>query len=634
MTKSLKVEFLPFETAVHVPPGTSLLEAATKAGLPLRAGCGGKGTCGDCVVQVRAGRARSRPSAALPDELSRQGYVLACETEVLDHLTVELPQFQEISIRSLMDLRCLEENKDNLSGVFEVRPLVARMDLALPPPSVEDHVSDLERVLRAISRKAGIEEAAAENAVLRKLAAAVRDQDGRIDAVLLDGRQGWTILDVEPRRDGRRICGVACDVGTTTVALYLVDMETGEILGAAASYNQQLKCGEDVISRIDYARKPERLEELQGLAASTVNHLVEQAARAAGVSASDIYYGSFAGNTTMTHLFLGLPPRHIREEPYVPTAREVPRVAARELGLSLNPQARIQFAPAVGSYVGGDITAGLLATPVLRDSDTVSLFIDAGTNGELVVGNRDWLVACACSAGPAFEGGGMKCGMPAGDGAIETLEIGPGGQVHYQVIGGGRPRGLCGSGLVDLLAELLIRGLIDKSGKLNEAPLGPRLVRSDDGAAFLIEEAARCAWGRDLVITERDIANLVRTKGAVFSACSVLLKNVGLTFDQIGAFYIAGGFGQHLGIESAIRIGLLPDLPRDKFHYLGNTSLCGAYLILLSGRNEEMVGEIARKTTYVELNTEPGYMHEYTGALFLPHTDIGLFPTVKKLLAP
>ena len=634
MTKNLKVEFLPFETAVHVPAGTTLLEAVKKAGLPLKAGCGGKGTCGDCVVQVRAGRARSRPSAALPDELARQGYVLACETEVLDRLTVELPQFQEISIKSLLDLRFLEKNKDNLSGVFEVRPLVARVDLALPPPSVDDHVSDLERVRRAISKTAGIKEAAAEYAVLKKLAAAVRDQDGRIHAVLLDGRRGWTILDIEPRRAQRRICGLACDIGTTTVALYLVDLETGEILSAASSYNQQLKCGEDVISRIDYARMPARLEELRSLVSSTVSHLIDQASRAAGVSAADIYYGSFAGNTTMTHLFLGLPPRYIREEPYVPTVREVPRLAARELGLSLNPEARIQFAPAVGSYVGGDITAGLLATPILRDSDTVSLFIDAGTNGELVVGNRDWLVACACSAGPAFEGGGMKCGMPAGDGAIETLEIGPDGAVRYQVIGGGRPRGLCGSGLVDLLAELLIHGHIDKSGKLHESTLGSRMIRDDNGPAFLIEEGANCHWGKDLVITERDIANLVRTKGAIFSACSVLLKNVGLTFDQIGAFYIAGGFGQHLGIESAIRIGLLPDLPRDKFHYLGNTSLCGATLILLSGRNEEMVNEIARKTTYVELNTEPGYMHEYTGALFLPHTDIGLFPTVKKLLAP
>jgi len=634
MGKNLKVHFLPFETDVHVAPGAFLLDAIKKAGLPFKSSCGGKGTCGECVVQVLNGRGKSRPSAALSDDLAGQGYVLACQTEVTENLTVELPQFQEISIKTLLDAKFIEENKDKISAVFEVKPAVKRVELTVPRPTLEDHAGDLERVRRALLKKTGIKEANWEYSVLRNLAESVRAKDGVIDTVLFKDKQDWTVLDIEPHQAGKRISGLACDIGTTTIALYLADLVTGKILGAASSYNQQLKCGEDIISRINYAAEPARLEELQGLAVSTINHLIAKAVKDARVSPSDIYYGSFAGNTTMTHLFLGIPPRYIREEPYVPTLNEVPQLAARELGLAMNPRARVQCAPAVGSYVGGDITAGLLATPILRDASKISLFIDAGTNGELVVGNKDWLVTCACSAGPAFEGGGMKSGMPASEGAIEALKLEPNGKVLYRVVGGGKPRGLCGSGLVDLMAELFVYGYIDKNGKFNESKLGSRLVLNGNGLGFLVEEGKNCHWGKDLVITERDITNLVRTKGAVYSACSLLLKNVGLTFDRIDAFYIAGGFGQHLDIENAIRIGLLPDLPREKFHYLGNTSLWGAYLILLSEQNGEMVNAIAKKMTYVELNTEPGYMHEYTGALFLPHTEIGLFPTVRKLIAP
>jgi uncharacterized 2Fe-2S/4Fe-4S cluster protein (DUF4445 family) len=401
-------------------------------------------------------------------------------------------------------------------------------------------------------------------------------------------------------------------------------------LGTTAGFNQQLRCGEDVISRIDYAGRPGRLEELQALAVQTVNALLEKSGREAGLSGEEIYYVSVAGNTTMTHLLLGLDPRFIREEPYTPTVNLVPVVKAADLGLKVNAEALLHCAPAVGSYVGGDITAGLLSTPILRDAEKTSLFIDAGTNGELVVGNRDWLATCACSAGPAFEGGGTKCGLPAIEGAIEDIRVSKCGGLEYQVIGGGKPKGLCGSGLVDLLAGLFSHGYIDRGGKLDQDRAGKRLVRNGDGTGFLVEKGARTYWGRDIVLTEKDITNLIRTKGAIFSACSLLLKNIGLTFDRLDAVYIAGGFGQHLDVENAIRIGLLPDLGREKFHYLGNTSLSGAYLILLSERNRELVNAVAGKMTYIELNTEPGYMNEYTGSLFLPHTDAGLFPSVAR----
>lgn len=452
--------------------------------------------------------------------------------------------------------------------------------------------------------------------------------------VLFKSGEYRTIIDVFPQSASKKIYGVACDIGTATVVLHLVDLRSGEIIGSASSYNQQLKCGEDIISRINYSQKPGRRQELHNLVIGTINHLIEKAADPSKVSSSDIYYASFSGNTTMIHLFLNLEPRFIREEPYVPTLSQVPTILARDVGLKMNHEARIACAPAVGSYVGGDITAGLLCTPILRDSEKNSLFIDVGTNGELVLGNKDWLMTCACSAGPAFEGSGIKCGMPASEGAIEGIKIHDDGKLEYKVIANVKPKGLCGSGLVDLLAELFIHGYVDRSGKFDEIRAQERIVETEEGKGFLVEEGSNSFWGKDLIITENDISHLIRSKGAVYSACSVLLKSSGLDYDKIDSFYIAGGFGQRLNIENAVRIGLLPDVDRNKFQYLGNSSLHGAYLVLLSDKNKDFVNKVSDKMTYLELNTEPRYMNEYTGALFLPHTEMDLFPSLKKFFSP
>jgi uncharacterized 2Fe-2S/4Fe-4S cluster protein (DUF4445 family) len=633
MKKNCRVEFLPFLSSHTFAPGTNLLEAVRKAGLPLKSTCGGNGTCGECLVRVEGGEIGGRASAALPEEVRGRGYVLACQTNIERDLVVELPKFEEQSIRAVAGSRYFEENRERVSGVFEINPMVRKVSVRVPAPSLSDNSSDLRRLEREIHKEKSLRCVQAEYTVLKRLAGAIREAQGSVSAVLAKSGSEWTLIDIRPDPPRKSLCGLACDIGTTTVVCQVVDLEDGRILSTSAGLNQQLRCGEDVISRIDYARRPGRLQELQNLAVQTVNALIEKCCRDAGIEERDISAVSLAGNTTMSHLFLGLDPRFIREEPYIPTFNLVPMAKASDIGLRVNPEARVHLAPVVGSYVGGDITAGLLATPILRDAQKTALFIDAGTNGELVVGNKDWLATCACSAGPAFEGSGTKCGLPAIDGAIEAVTI-AGGGLDYRVIGGGKPKGLCGSGLVDLLAGLFVGGYIDRMGKINTEKAGERLVRNGDGTGFLVEEAARTFWGRDLVLTEKDIANLIRTKGAVFSACAVLLKNIGLAFDRLDAVHIAGGFGQNLDIENAIRIGLLPDLPRDRFHYLGNTSLSGAYLILLSDRNRQFVNGIARKMTYIELNAEPGYMNEYTGSLFLPHTDIGLFPTVKKLLKP
>ncbi len=636
-TKSLKgksefrVTFEPFKASVEIPAGQSLLVAARKANLPLKTTCGGKGTCGDCLVQIKSGTYEKKASAALPDQLSSRGYTLSCQTKITENLTVQLPQFQEPSIKSVIDSKLLDKGRDNISGIYELNPSVKKIELALPSPSLDDNYSDLKRLERELKKKLDIIHLYCEYSVLKKLADAVREKQGNISVILGLFEKDATIMDVFPEAKEKRIYGIACDVGTSTVALNLVDLQSGKIVSTASSLNQQIKCGDDIISRINYSQKPGRLEELHELIILTVNNLIEKASETAAIADSDIYCGSFSGNTTMIHLLLNLEPRYIREEPYVPTFNQVPFILSRDLKLRMNNEARIHCSPAVGSYVGGDITAGLLCTPILRDPKKTSLFIDAGTNGELVVGNKEWLMTCACSAGPAFEGSGIKCGVPAVEGAIEKIIFKADGGLEYKAIKGCKPKGLCGSGLVDLLAELFIHGYIDRHGKFDEKKAKRKLVESNEGRGFLILEGKKSFWGKDLIITEKDISNLIRTKGAVFSASSLLLKNVGLRFDEIDSYYIAGGFGLHLNIENAIRIGLLPDLDRNRFHYLGNTSLLGAHLILLSNRNKNLVNDFFEKMTYIELNTEPNYMNEYTGAIFLPHTDMELFPSVKRI---
>ncbi|MDH4217687.1 MAG: ASKHA domain-containing protein [Candidatus Aminicenantes bacterium] len=629
--KQYSLTFLPFDISVKAPRGAKIWEAAKKAHLPLRAACGGEGTCGECLVQIKSGTYEAKPSAVLSGHFVSQGYSLACQTDITDDLVVVLPQFQELLIKSVVGSEFFEEHKNNISGIFEHDPVVKSLELQLPSPTLEDNYSDLKRMEREFQKKTGMDKPSCTYSVLAKLAQAVRAEHGQVRVVYIHFPNQATIVDVFPVREDKKICGVACDIGTSTVALHVVDLKTGKIESTASSLNQQIKCGEDIISRINYAQKHGHLQELQELIVRTINHLIESASQKTRMSPSDVYYASFSGNTTMIHLLLKLEPRYIREEPYVPTFNDLPLIDGRELGLNMNPEAKIHLSPAVGSYVGGDITAGLLCTPILMDSEKTALFIDAGTNGELVVGNKEWLMTCACSAGPAFEGSGITCGMPASEGAIEKVELDKSGDVHYKVIGRINPRGLCGSGLVDLLAELFIHGYLDRHGKFKEPKASQRMVDSEEGLAFVVVEGKKSFWGKDLILTERDIANLIRTKGAIYSACSLLLKNVGLPYDKIDALYIAGGFGQHLNIENAIRIGLLPDLERDRFYYIGNSSLLGAYLILLSDKNKDLANVIAQRMTYVELNTEPSYMNEFTGSLFLPHTDINQFPSVKRI---
>jgi uncharacterized 2Fe-2S/4Fe-4S cluster protein (DUF4445 family) len=629
------VTFLPAETTVEVPAGTLIHEAAILAGVEdLHLPCGAKGTCGQCLVEVVSGSAEQFGHTHFDEVLAGERLVMACMTQVRDDLVIRIRDTHDAAMRVVGDSHFLI-NAKYLPDRHNLSPVVRIERVTVPPASIDEHYSDWRRLTRAVNPDNRYAVVQTDLRVLHTLAEALRAEDGQVAVVLKEDACGaLRVMEVLPT-DGRiQALGLAIDIGTTTVAVQLINLLDSKVLANRAGYNGQLRRGTDVISRIDYVRTPERSAELRDLVLESINQLVEEIIAELDIDPQTIHAAFIAGNTTMIHLLLGLPPRYIRETPYVPTVNTVPSLLAAEVGLAINPQAVVSFAPGVGSYVGGDVIAGLICTEIPVNHDEVFLFMDIGTNGEIVLGNADWMIACACSAGPAFEGAGIKCGMRATDGAIEYLELDPTGRhVRYDVIGEGKPAGICGSGLICLLGELLLHGIIDQSGRLNMELPSDRLVRVGNSNAFVLEWAEHTRDGADLLISEPDIENLMRTKAAIYAACDRILQNVGIDWQSVARVFIAGGFGRYIQVEDAILIGLLPDLPYDRFTYLGNSSLTGAYIALLSREKRHLLAKLAHTITYVDLSSDTHYMDSFLGALFLPHTELTQFPTVAEKLA-
>jgi uncharacterized 2Fe-2S/4Fe-4S cluster protein (DUF4445 family) len=628
------VTFKPSGVTVEVASGSSLLDAAQKAGVTIDADCGGQGVCAGCAVRVVLGQVKSDGWADLSREQVAQGYALACLAQIQDSdLVVEVPQQ---SARTGGQFAETEDywmlvSPERLPRPDEREPIATRVWVDVPQPVAEDGLSDADRLTKALAQTYPQPEISLT--ALRALADAVRAEGGRVTATLVRQQDRCHIVAIEPGRGSLDHYGIAVDVGTTTVAIQLVRLPDAEIAATVTNYNDQISCGLDIISRINYARGHGKRDELRRRVLETINRLVAKLVKTNKINARQILSASVSGNTTMVHLLLGLNPEYIRLEPYVPTVYQLPLLTAGEVGLEIDASAPVRVSPCVGSYVGGDITAGLLCTELAYDSDRVSLFMDIGTNGEVVLGNRDFLVGCACSAGPAFEGGGITCGMRAAEGAIDRVTIDPRtGIARYGTVGAAPAQGICGSGIISLLAHLFISGWIDAAGKLErERPC--EAIRIDGRRAhYVVAPAYQTATGRPIAVSELDIENVIRAKAAVYSACSLMFAQLGINDQELGAVYIAGGFGRFLDIESAIVIGLLPDLPRERFRYVGNASLMGSYMTLVSKAHRERQQKVAKRMTYLELNTTPTYMEQYTGALFLPHTEQMRFPTIQKKL--
>jgi uncharacterized 2Fe-2S/4Fe-4S cluster protein (DUF4445 family) len=625
------ITFDTTETPVIVQTGTLLSEAARLAGVDVQQPCGGQGRCGRCALQVTEGTVRRRSTLRLSAEDVADGYALACQTVIEADAKIHVPPQEKIERRLTTDRTAI---------AVDVPPdydpqhnqTIRRVALTLQPPSMEDQTDDWSRLNTALRQQADIAQLQASLPALRQAGSALRDGEWQVTAVLDTGGIGPArLIDLSPGHVAADtpLWGAAIDIGTTTVSLWLVDLMTGEVKAQVAEYNGQIARGEDVISRIIYAGKNNGAAEIQALVLETINTLLEAACKRVQAAPADVVKASISGNSTMIHLLLNIPAESIRLTPFVTAVNNVPPLTGAAVGLNMHPEGAVDCLPGVASYVGADITAGVLSSG-LDDTEAITLFIDIGTNGETVLGNNEWLVTCACSAGPAFEGAGVLHGMRATKGAIEEVWVnGDTYEPTYRVIGGGKPRGLCGSGLISLLAEMFLTGVVDKGGHINTNLPTPRTRATEHGAEYVVTWADESATGRDIAITSVDIDNLLRAKAAIYAGFTVLAESVGVPLEMAEQVLVGGSFGKYINVEKAVEIGLLPDMPWEQFNFLGNTSVKGAYLALLDRQARDRIADIASRMTYIELSADNKFYEAFTSALFLPHTDLSLFPTVQ-----
>jgi uncharacterized 2Fe-2S/4Fe-4S cluster protein (DUF4445 family) len=632
------VVFKPSGKVIEVEPGTLLSDAAVSAGVTLNLPCGGQGRCGRCRVRVEHGRISHRGGVRLTSAELEEGWTLGCQAVIKGDAVILVPEQEKVEVEFIT--KAVGAERVALAAQFSGKPdpSVRRVHIPIEAPSLDDQTTDWDRLLRGLSLQHGIQNVTASLPMFRTLARDLREADWNVTAVLDTGDPEVNpciqprLIDLLPGDQTGCCYGVAIDIGTTTNVIYLVDLLTGKVLDRASAYNAQISAGEDVISRVVFSQKRDGLRRLQTMVLKTLNGLLEELSSRNQIPARQISKAVVSGNTIMIQLFLALDPKALREMPFIPTISQPLPITAEEIGLNINPQATVDCLPVVGAYVGADITAGILASGLYK-TDKLTLFIDVGTNGEIVLGNQDWLITCACSAGPAFEGSGVRHGMRATAGAIEEIWIDHRTyEPTYQTIGGLPARGICGSGMIGLLAEMFVTGIVDKAGKIRRDLPTPRVRVGDHGAEYVVVWANQSGIGADVVINEVDIENLLRTKGAIYAGFSVLVQSVGLELADVEQVLIAGAFGQYINIEKAIQIGLLPDMPWDRFHYLGNTSVLGSFYSLMSRPMRRDVIEIARKMTYLELSADNTFYDQFMSALFLPHTDITAFPSVMRVL--
>lgn len=613
--------------SISITPETSILSALEKEGIFLTSSCGGKGTCGKCRVIIKSGGVEKRSTIKLTREELEKGYALACQSYPLSDVLIEIPKESILTVEGKIATGRSKDLLNLFHGIgLEIEPITERILLELPPPTLADNISDLERLKRGLF-SSGLGCLRVPFRCLKELAGIMRKEGWRITLSLIQSEDCYDIINILPGDKRMPRFGVAIDIGTTTLVLYLINLIDGNLVDAASTYNSQIRFGDDVITRIVYATEHGELKALNEAVISDINLMLSMLVKRHDIDIDSIDQVVVAGNTTMSHLFLGLDPSSIREEPYIPTANTFPISFAGEHRIEVNPNTPIYTFPCVASYVGGDIVSGVLATR-LHKSEDLCFFMDIGTNGEMVLGNSEWLISASCSAGPCFEGSGIRHGMRAIDGAIEDIVINRVTlEPEIRVIGDTKPMGICGSGMIDIISELFLTGIVDQKGVL-QMDMSNRVRRGEDGLEFLIYSDGE----REIVITTPDIENIIRAKSAIYAGFVTLLKEVGFSFNDIHKIYIAGGFGKFLNIEKAIILGMLPDLPKERFEFVGNTSIKGAYLCSLSRKLRDEAEEIAKRMTYLELSVSKSFMDEFVSGLFIPHTHIEDFPSVNALM--
>ena len=620
--------------------GENLLEVARKANVAIDAPCSGNGACGKCKVKLVGGELDSAKTRHITDEEYAQGWRLSCVSKVIADVDVLVPdiasayrsRMKVADLSSAEELQIFENVKTDIAEAgVEFKNDLEVITVEMAEPSLDDTMPDNERLVWAVEAACGVSKVKMTFVVLKKLAEVLRKSSFQVKCVIRKGEDKVEILDVLPASEEAKVCGLAVDIGTTTVSALIIDMTNGAILAKASAGNGQIRYGADVINRIIEQQKEGGVKKLQdAIIKETLNPLIHEMCRSAKISPNQVYRACIACNTTMNHLLLGVDSDPVRMEPFIPTFFGTDCVYAQDLGLHLYPHARIIMAPNIGSYVGGDITAGTLASAIWNKEE-MSLFIDLGTNGELVFGNAEFMMSCACSAGPAFEGGDISCGMRATDGAIEACVIDKETmEPTFTIVGdeGQKPVGICGSGIIDIISELFRCGIISPKGKFIRE--GKRVRHDQYGmGSFVLAFKEDAASVKDIELTEVDIDNFIRAKGAIFSAIRTMLQSLDFDVSMIERVYVAGGIGSGINMQNAVYIGMFPDIELEKFTYIGNSSLSGAYAMLYSTEAEAKVAEVAANMTYLELSNEITYMDEFVACCFLPHTDATLFPSLE-----
>ncbi len=647
MTKeqnSYTVTFLPSNKKTEVQAGTTLLAAARTTGLHINASCGGAGVCGKCRVLLEQGNITGGKSEKLSDEEYQQGYRQACISDINEDVTIRIPEESgrqkgglgtDIPLRHRARMHVFNIDDLRQEGIFA--PPVEKLFLTLTKPEIHDNRADVGRLIQGLSDQLNKHRMVTGLPVLRKIRRALREKDFNVTVTLelpVNDKSKSNILNIQPGRWDHRTFGIAIDIGTTTIYGVLLDISSGKILAQESTYNPQMSYGEDVIARIIYAEKPKGLALMQELVTDSINGLIGNMLQKAmppedcghgRITRDEINSITIAGNTTMTHLLLQLEPDNIRRSPYVPVSTFFPPLRATDINLQLPSHCVALLYPAISSYVGGDIVAGVMGSGMYR-TEKVTLFIDVGTNAEIVIGNKEWLACAACSAGPAFEGGGITHGMRAVEGAISDFSLNPETLEPMNITEGDKaPLGICGSGLLIIVATLFEHGVLNQSGKFNDIE-SPHIREGRSGREYVLAWKDECAADHDIVLNEVDIENFIRAKAAIFAGVTTLLEQVGLQVSDLEQIILAGGFGSYIDLDSAMSVGLLPEVDPDKIIYVGNGSLMGAWMSELSNHIRKDVVQVVRKMTSFELSEVAEFKDHYVASIFLPHTDSSLFP--------
>jgi uncharacterized 2Fe-2S/4Fe-4S cluster protein (DUF4445 family) len=587
---AITLTFLPSGRQTRVTPGTTLLDAALDLGLEIETLCGGAGLCGRCRIRLTQGDLPVTPadSENLTREEIARGFRLACAAQPSADCTVEIPSAAAEAGGEIL--------ATGTARTVPLQPAVQRIAVKLDPPTLDQGPSDLEILLAALPAGTRLPHLT----LLRRLPALLRQRDWCGDAILSDGR----LVDFHP--EFRPLCGLAVDLGTTTVVAKLIDLESGRLLATASGLNAQRRHGEDVISRISYVNT-HGLEALHTLIVSQLYEMVDELTAQAEVHREDIYTAILAGNTVMQHLLLGLPPRHLAEMPYIPVARHSPPLRAVEIGLSLNPEAQLELLPILGKFVGGDTTAVLLTLADRLDESWLA--VDIGTNGEILLCHQGRVWATSAAAGPAFEGAHIGAGMRAAAGAIERV-CWKGDRLEVHTIGGGEAAGICGSGLIDAVAALLEAGALDETGRL--VADHPLVGYSPDGGPANAPGALLTPKVR---LTQKDIRELQLAKAAIATAIELLLQSAGLTPADLETVYLAGAFGQYIRPDAALRIGLLPPVDPHRIKFIGNAACAGAEMALVNQEECRRAAALSQKVEYLEAAADPHFQELFADML-------------------